>query len=104
MFDKVCFCLAIVEQMDIVNLVACLIFNTLALTVCIQISLVKRCTVTGSVFATLNMRIKAVPIKEMIVCKMNGNFPELFGKSNVTSCISDDMKYVEESEKCHLIN
>ena len=35
---------------------------------------------------------------------MNGNFPELFGKSNVTSCISDDMKYVEESEKCHLIN
>ncbi|WP_444343296.1 hypothetical protein [Phocaeicola sp.] len=40
----------------------------------------------------------------MIVCKMNGNYPELFGKGTVTSCISDDMKYVEESEKCHLIN
>ena len=104
MFDKVCFCLAIVEQMDIVNLVACLIFNTLALTVCIQISLVKRCTVTGSVFATLNMRIKAVPIKEMIVCKMNGNYPELLGKGDVTSCISSGMKCVDESKKSDLIN
>lgn len=58
----------------------------------------------GSVFATLNMRIKAVPIKEMIVCKMNGIYPELLGKDYVTSCISDVMKYVEESEKCRLIN
>ena len=104
MFDKVCFYLTLVEQMNIENLVAYLIFNILALPVCVHTSLAKRCTVIGSVFARLNMRIKAVPIKEMIVCKMNGNFPELFGKSNVTSCISDDMKYVEESEKCHLIN
>lgn len=104
MFDKVCFCLTIVEQMDIVNLVVYLIFNMLALTVCIQTSLVKRCTVTGSVFATLNMRIKAVPIKEMIVCKMNGNYPELLGKDYVTSCISDAMECLEDSEKCPLIN
>ena len=59
---------------------------------------------TGGVFATLNMRIKAVPIKERIVCKMNGNYPELFGIGNVTSCISDAMKCLEESEKCPLIN
>ena len=59
---------------------------------------------TGSVFATLNMRIKAVPIKEMIVCKMNGNYPELLGKGDVTSCISSGMKCVEESKKCPLIN
>lgn len=90
--------------MGFVKLVACLIFNTLALAVCIQSSLVKRCTVTGSVFATLYMRIKAVPIKEMIVCKMNGNYPELFGKGNVTSCVSGVMKCLEESEKCPLIN
>ena len=36
----------------------------------------------------------------MIVCKMNGNYPELLGKGCVTSCISDIMKYLEESEKC----
>lgn len=59
---------------------------------------------TGSVFATLNMRIKAVPIKEMIVCKMNGIYPELLGIGNVTSCISDIMKCLEESEKYPLIN
>ena len=57
----------------------------------------------GSVFATLNMRIKAVPIKEMIVCKINGNYPELLGKDYVTSCISDLMNYMKESEKCPLI-
>ena len=104
MFDKVCFCLTVVEQMNIENLVAHLIFNTLALPACVHTSLAKRCTVIGSVFATLNMRIKAVPIKEMIVCKMNGNFPELLANGNVTSCISDGMKYMEESEKCSLIN
>lgn len=104
MFDKVCFCLTLVEQMNIENLVAYLIFNILALSACVHTSLAKRCTVIGSVFATLNMRIKAVPIKEMIVCKMNGIYPELLGKDYVTSCISDVMKYVEESEKCRLIN
>lgn len=104
MFGKACFCLTFVEQMNIENLVAHLIFNILALPACVHTSLAKRCTVIGSVFATLNMRIKAVPMKEMIVCKMNGNYPELLGKGNVTSCISDDMKYVEESEKCQLIN
>ena len=104
MFDKVSFCLTVVEQMNIENLVSNLIFNTLALLACVHTSLAKRCTVIGSVFARLNMRIKAVPIKEMIVCKMNGNYPELLGKGNVTSCISGDMKYVKESEKCHLIN
>mgnify|MGYP000060729727 CR=1 FL=1 len=104
MFGKVCFCLTVVEQMNIENLVAHLIFNILALPACVHTSLAKRCTMISSVFATLNMRIKAVPKKEMIVCKMNGNYPELFGKGTVTSCISDDMKYVEESEKCHLIN
>ena len=104
MFGKVCFCLTVVEQMNIVNLIARLIVNTLALSACVHTSLAKRCTVIGSVFATLNMRIKAVPIKEMIVCKMNGNYPELFGKGHVTPCISDSMKCLEESEKCHLIN
>lgn len=104
MFGKVCFCLTLVEQMNIVNLIVCLIFNMLALPACMHTSLAKRCTVIGSVFATLNTRIKAVPIKEMIVCKMNGIYPELLGQDYVTSCISDDMKYVEESEKCRLIN
>ena len=35
---------------------------------------------------------------------MNGIYPELLGKDYVTSCISNDKKYVEESEKCHSIN
>lgn len=67
-------------------------------------SLAKRCTVIGSVFATLNVRSKAMPKEEMIVCKMNGVFPELFGKCDVTSCISVYMKCLKESEKCLLRN
>lgn len=70
----------------------------------LRISLAKRCTVIGSVFATLNVRSKAMPKEEMIVCKMNGVFPELFGKCDVTSCISVYMKCLKESEKCLLRN
>lgn len=40
----------------------------------------------------------------MIVCVKKGNFPELLDKHGVTTCISDDMKYLEESEKCLLNN
>ena len=61
-FDKVCFCLTVVEQMNSANLVAYLIFKALALSVCANTSLAKRCTVIGGVFATLNMRFKALPI------------------------------------------
>ncbi len=35
---------------------------------------------------------------------MNGVFPKLFSKGNVTTCISVVMEYLEESEKCHLYN
>ena len=42
MFDKVCFCLTLVEQMNIENLVAYLIFNILALPACVHTSLAKR--------------------------------------------------------------
>lgn len=35
---------------------------------------------------------------------MNGNYPELLGKDYVTSCISDAMRYLKESEKYPLIN
>ena len=41
-FDKVCFCLTVVEQMNIANLVAYLIFKALALSVCANTSLAKR--------------------------------------------------------------
>lgn len=58
----------------------------------------------GNVFASCVVRIKAVPKKEMIVCKMNGKFPELLGKCDVTPCISEAMKYMEESEKYPLSN
>ena len=62
-----------------------LIYNTLMLVIPTDTSLAKRCTVIGSVFAMLNVRSKAMPKEEMIVCKMNGVFPELFSKCDVTS-------------------
>ena len=64
-------------------------------------SLAKRCTVIGSVFAMLNERSKAMPKEEMIVCKMNGVFPELFGKCDVTSCISNAIFTRKFAMVCH---
>lgn len=37
--------------------------------------------------------------EKMIVCMMKGNFPELLDNHGVTTCISDNMEYLEESEK-----
>ena len=104
MFDRTCFCLTDVERWTIEDFFSVLIYNTLMLAIMKVASLAKRCTVIGSVFATLNVRSKAMPKEEMIVCKMNGVFPELFGKCDVTSCISVYMKCLKESEKYLLRN
>lgn len=104
MFDRTCFCLTNVERATILVFFSVLIYKTLTLVISKDTSLAKRCTGIGSVCATFNVRMKAMPIEEIIVCNMNGESPELFGKRNVTPCISECKKYLKESEKCPLRN